>query len=68
MDRRRQQLLKDRAAALGCSQAAVIRDRVDRQLSQKTGPSLHDQARDLCGSISGPRDLSTRKLKGYGRD
>ena len=30
--------------------------------------SLYDQTKDLCGSVSGPPDMSTRKLIGYGRD
>jgi hypothetical protein len=30
--------------------------------------SLYDLTKDLCGSISGPPDMSTRKLTGYGRD
>jgi hypothetical protein len=36
--------------------------------SRKPRLSLHDRAKDLCGSVSGPPDLSTRKLIGYGRD
>jgi predicted DNA-binding ribbon-helix-helix protein len=68
MERRQLQLLKDIARTRGCSKAAVIRDLVERHLTGKKRPSLHEQAKDLCGSISGPRDLSTRKLTGYGRD
>jgi hypothetical protein len=36
--------------------------------NRKARPSLHDRAKDLCGSVSGPTDLSTRPLTGYGRD
>jgi hypothetical protein len=68
MDRRQVQLLKERAEALGCSQAAVVRNLVEQHLGRKSRPSLHDQAGDLCGSVAGPRDLSARKPKGYGRD
>jgi hypothetical protein len=68
VDRHHLELLKTHAATRGCSQAAVIRDLIEDHLGRKARPSLHDQARDLCGSISGPRDLSTRPLKGYGRD
>jgi hypothetical protein len=32
------------------------------------GASLHDRMKDLCGVLTGSRDLSTRKLTGYGRD
>lgn len=67
LDRRHIQKLKDQAAATGRSQAAVVRDLIDRHLGRKK-PSLHDQARDLCGSVAGANDTSTRKLKGYGRD
>ncbi len=67
LDRRHIQRLKDRAEATGRSQAAVVRDLIDRHLGRKK-PSLHDQAKDLCGSVSGARDTSSRKLKGYGRD
>ena len=68
MERRHIKLLKDHAKALGRSQAAVIRDLIDRHLERKTRLSLHDQAKDLCGSLRGPKDLSTRRLTGYGRD
>jgi len=67
LDRRHIQRLKDRAEATGRSQAAVVRDLIDRHLGRKK-PSLHDQAKDLCGSVSGARDTSSRKLKGYGHD
>jgi hypothetical protein len=67
LDRRHVQRLKDQAAATGRSQAAVVRDMIDRHLGGKK-PSLHDRSRDLCGSIAGAKDSSTRTLKGYGRD
>jgi hypothetical protein len=67
LDRRHIQRLKDQAEATGRSQAAVVRDLVDRHLGSKK-PSLHDRSKDLCGSIAGAKDTSTRKLKGYGRD
>lgn len=68
MDRRHVQLLKAHAETRGCSQAAVVRELIDDHLGRKARPSLHDQARDLCGVVNGSKDLSTRKLKGYGRD
>lgn len=67
LDRRHIQRLKDHAEATGRSQAAVVRDLIDSHLGS-TQPSLHDRAKDLCGSIAGAKDTSTRKLKGYGRD
>ncbi len=67
LDRRHIQRLKDRAEATGRSRAAVVRDLIDRHLGRRR-PSLHDQAKDLCGSVSGARDASTRRFTGYGRD
>lgn len=68
MPKRHVALLKDHARARGCSQAAVIRELVEKHLMPRHGLSLHELAKDLCGSVSGSRDLSTRKLKGYGGD
>ena len=68
MERKHIALLKERAKALGRSRAAVVRDLIDEHLAQKKRPSLHDLAKDLCGSLRGPKDLSTRPLTGYGRD
>jgi len=68
MDRRHIALLKEQAKALKRSQAAIVRDLIDEHLGSKKRPSLHDLAKDFCGSVSGPRDMSTRKLTGYGRD
>jgi hypothetical protein len=68
MERRHIQLVRNQAKTRGCSQAAVMRDLIEQHLGQKGRVSLHDQAKDLCGSFAGPKDLSTRKLKGYGRD
>ena len=68
MDRKHIALLREQAKALGRSQAAIVRDLIDQHLLPKKRPSLHDLAKDYCGSVSGPPDLSTRKLTGYGRD
>ena len=68
MDRKHIALLKGQAKALGRSQAAIVRDLIDQHLAKKKRPSLHDLAKDYCGSVSGPSNMSTRKLKGYGRD
>ncbi len=68
MDRRHIALLNERAKALGRSRAAVVRDLIDEHLAQNKRPSLHDLAKEFCGCLSGPRDMSTRKLTGYGRD
>ena len=68
LDRRHVRMLQDQAEASGRSQAAVVRDLIERSLGGSKRRSLHSQARDLCGSISASRDTSTRKLRGYGRD
>ncbi len=68
MERRHIALLNERARALGRSQGAIVRELIDKHLGRKKRPSLHDLAKDYCGSLSGPRDMSTRKLTGYGRD
>ncbi len=68
MERSQIALLKERAKTLGRSRAAVVRDLIDEHLARKKRPSLHDLAKDLCGSVRGAKDLSTRPLTGYGRD
>jgi len=68
LDRRHIEMLKEHAAASGRSQAAVVRDLIEQYLGRKRRPSLHDQAKDLCGSVSLSTNASTRRLKGYGRD
>ena len=68
MERKHIALLKEQAKALGRSQAAVVRDLIDQHLAQNKRPSLYDRAKDLCGSVCGSKDLSTRPMTGYGRD
>ena len=67
LDRRHIEKLKRRARATGRSQGAIVRELIDRHLGE-TALSLHDRAQDLCGSVAGSRDLSTRPLTGFGRD
>ncbi len=68
LDRKQITLLKERAKTLGRSQAAIVRDLIDEHLAPKKRASLLERANDLCGSVRGSRDLSTRPLTGYGRD
>jgi hypothetical protein len=68
MERRQIALLKERAKTLGRSQAAIVRDLIDEHLTSKKRLSLYERAKDLCGSVRGSKDLSTRPLRGYGRD
>ncbi len=68
MDRKHITLLKNRAKALGRSQAAVVRDLIETHLGGDKRVSLHKHAQDLCGSVRGGKGLSTGPLTGYGRD
>jgi len=68
MDRKHIALLKERAKVLGRSRAAIVRELIDEHLGNKKRPSLYDLTKDLCGSVRGPKDLSTRPFTGYGRD
>lgn len=66
MERKQIALLNERAKALGRSKAAIVRDLIDQFLGEKKCQSLYERAKDLCGSVRGPKDLSTRPLTGYG--
>ena len=71
LERKQVALLRGQAKALKRSQSAIIRDLIDTHLDPKSPhkrPSLYDLTKDLCGSVRGPKDLSTRPLTGYGRD
>jgi hypothetical protein len=71
LERKQIALLRDQAKALKQSRAAIMRDLIDTHLDPKSRhrrPSLYHSTKDLCGSVRGPKDLSTRPLTGYGRD
>jgi hypothetical protein len=68
MDSKHVALLRQRAKTLGRSQGAIVRELIEEHLGRKKRPSLYERAKDLCGSVRGPKDLSTRPLTGYGRD
>jgi hypothetical protein len=56
----------------GWSKSELIRaalESIVRDEGQSEGPSCYDLAKDLGGTVDGPRDLSTNRkhLKGYGR-
>ena len=68
MDKRHIKLLSEQAKAVGRSQAAIVRELIDKNLVPKKRLSLHDRAKEFCGCVSGPPDMSSRKLTGYGRD
>jgi len=68
MDRKQIALLRERAKVLRRSQAAIVRELIDEHLGGKKRPSLYEQAMDVCGSVRGSKDLSTRRLTRHGRD
>jgi predicted DNA-binding protein len=68
MDGRHIAILKEKARTLGRSQAAIVRDLIEQHLAPEKQTSLYQRAKDLCGSVRGPKNLSTRPLTGYGRD
>jgi hypothetical protein len=47
---------------------SLKKQKSNQRPNRKRRLSLHDLAKDFCGSVSGPSDLSTRPLTGYGRD
>ncbi|HEX9690746.1 MAG TPA: CopG family transcriptional regulator [Gemmatimonadales bacterium] len=60
------------ARSRGASRSAVVREAIKEYLGRARTPSpasCLDLARDLVGTVEGPRDLATnpRHLKDYGR-
>lgn len=51
--------IREKQARSRTGQGAITRETIESR------PSLHDQAKELCGIISGPEDLSTRKLEAW---
>jgi hypothetical protein len=60
--------LARRARELGHPQSDVIRDALERARAGSAGGSCHDVFADVCGSVQGPKDLSThsRHWEGFG--
>jgi predicted transcriptional regulator len=58
--------LKRQAKALKRSKGSVIRDLIHQQQTRPNG-SLGQALADLRGCLKGSKELSTRRLKGYGR-
>jgi hypothetical protein len=59
--------LQAQAQSLRRSKGSILRDLItERQRGAGKG-SLGHTLRDLCGTVEGPQDLSTRSTKGYGR-
>lgn len=59
--------LEKQARALKRSKGSVVRDLIESWRSRAKNETVGHTLRDLCGVFKGPRDLSTRPLKGYGR-
>ena len=66
LEREQDVWLERQAKALKRSKGGIIRDLIHQQQTRKNG-SLGDALADLRGCLSGSKDLSTRRLQGYGR-
>ena len=51
--------LARRSKALGCPQSDLIRDALERFRDEDSATNCHNLMADVCGGMSGPRDLST---------
>jgi predicted transcriptional regulator len=60
------QWLERQAKVLKRSKGRIIRDLIHQQQTRNEG-SLAQALADLRGCLRGSKDLSTRRLKGYGR-
>ena len=60
--------LSRRAQELGRSQSDLVREALQRVAEGTSDASCHDVFADVCGSIRGPKDLSThpKHLGGFG--
>jgi Ribbon-helix-helix protein, copG family len=51
--------LAKRSKELGRSKSDIVRQALEEQRQKKGALTCHDLMKDLCGSFSGPPDLST---------
>jgi hypothetical protein len=60
--------LTKRAAELGRSQSELVREALQKLREGGGAVSCHDLMADVCGTVGGPKDLSTnaRYLDGLG--
>jgi len=60
--------LVEQAKRLGRTKSEIVRAALHQQRNGKKRPTLHDRMKDVCGSIKGPRDLSTnpKYMEGFG--
>jgi hypothetical protein len=61
--------LTRQARELRRSKSALIRQALEQQRSQPSKGTCLDLMEDICGSVRGPRDLSTnpKHLTGFGK-
>jgi len=59
--------LERQARALRRSKGGIIRDLIHQQQTATKNGSVGQALADLRGCLKGSKDLSTRRLKGYGR-
>jgi predicted DNA-binding protein len=61
--------LTQQARELGRSKSALIRQALEKQRIKPGKGTCLDLMEDLCGSIRGPRDLSTnpKHMQGFGK-
>ena len=61
--------LSRRAKELRRPQSELVRDALERARSGADVASCHDLMMDVCGSVNGPKDLSTnpKYLDGFGK-
>ena len=59
--------LEAQARSLRRSKGSIVRELIEERQQGTNGRTLGQRLHDLCGSLEGSRDLSTRSLKGYGR-
>ncbi len=61
--------LNQRARELRRSKSALVRQALEQERRQRGRATCLDLMEDLCGSVRGPRDLSTnpKHLAGFGQ-
>ena len=61
--------LSRRAKELGRPQSEIVRNALERSRTGGGAGSCHDLMMDVCGSVDGPKDLSTnpKHLDGFGK-
>ena len=61
--------LSRRARELGCPRSEIVRDASERSRKGDASANCHELMMDVCGSVDGPKDLSTKLkyLKGFER-